>query len=116
MHFQTILVPQTVYDYFRNWRKSGVFTSILESLQIKLDKAGYIDWDLWCVDGASVRVTRAAAGAGKKVLNDTKTNPKTMLWAAQKAGLEPSSTFFLTARELHLPSKSPRARSANKRG
>jgi transposase len=107
---------QTVYDYFRNWRKSGVFSSILTALQIKLDKAGYIDWDLWCVDGASVRANRAAAGAGEKVLSDTKTNPKIMLWAAQKAGLERSSIFLLTARELRLPSKSQQARSASKSG
>ena len=40
--------------------------SIIEALQVKLDKAGYIDWDLWCVDGASVRAARAAAGAEKK--------------------------------------------------
>src|ERR1700760_4560733 len=59
----------TVYDYFRNWRKAGVFASIVAALQIKLDQQGYIDWDLWCVDGASVRATRAAGGAGKKVSN-----------------------------------------------
>src|SRR4051812_34518596 len=114
----------TVYDYFRNWRKAGVFASIIAALQIKLDKKGYIDWDLWCVDGASVwcvdgasvRATRAAAGAGKKASSVTKTNRPTTLWVAQKAGLEPSSTFLQTARELRWPSRSPRAKSASKRG
>lgn len=106
----------TVYDYFRNWRKAGVFTSIVAALQIKLDQQGHIDWDLWCVDGASVRATRAAGGAGKKVSRSTKTNRPTPLWAAQKAGLEPSSTFLLTARELRYPSRSRPGKSANKPG
>ena len=35
---------QTVYDHFRNWRKRGVFAAIIETLQVKLDKDGYIDW------------------------------------------------------------------------
>jgi transposase len=91
---------QTVYDHFRKWRKSGVFARIIEALQIKLDQQGLIDWELWCVDGANVRATRAAAGAGKKVSRGTPTNRKTTLWAAAEAGLEPSSTWLLTAREL----------------
>jgi transposase len=91
---------QTVYDHFRKWCKSGIFARIIEALQIKLDQQGLIDWELWCVDGANVRAARAAAGAGKKVSSDTRTNPKTTLWAAAEAGLEPSSIWLLTAREL----------------
>jgi len=91
---------QTVYDHFRKWRKSGVFARIIEALQIKLDQQGLIDWELWCVDGANVRAARAAAGADKKVSSDTRMNQKTTLWAAAEAGLEPSSTWLLTAREL----------------
>ena len=91
---------QTVYDHFRKWRKSGVFARIIEALQIKLDQQGLIDWELWCVDGANVRAARAAAGADKKVSSGTRMNPKTTLWAAAEAGLEPSSTWLLTAREL----------------
>src|SRR4051794_3305990 len=49
---------QTVYDHFSNWRKAGVFARILDVLQVRLDQEGLIDWDLWCVDGASVRATR----------------------------------------------------------
>ena len=52
---------QTVYDHFSKWRKAGVFAAILEALQIKLDDQGLIDWELWCVDGACVRASRAAA-------------------------------------------------------
>ena len=100
---------QTVYDHFRNWRKAGVFAAILEALQIKLDRAGLIDWDLWCVDGASVRAARAAAGACKKVASGAAasgapTSPRTTLWAAAEAGLDPSSIWLLTARELRSPS------------
>src|SRR4029453_12501802 len=91
---------QTVYDHFRNWRKDGVFARIVEALQIKLDKKGLIDWDLWCVDGASVRAARAAAGADKKVSSGPRKNRRTTLWAAAEAGLDPSSTWLLTAREI----------------
>ena len=96
---------QTVYEYFSNWRRSGVFAAIVEALQVKLDKNGLIDWDLWCVDGANVRAARAAAGAGKKVSSDTRTNRPTTLWAAAEAGLDRSSTWLLTARELRSPSR-----------
>jgi transposase len=91
---------QTVYDHFRKWRRSGVFARIIEALQVKLDKDGYIDWELWCVDGANVRAARAAAGADKKVSSGTRTSRKTTLWAAAEAGLEPNSIWLLTAREL----------------
>ncbi len=96
---------QTVYDHFRKWRKAGVFANIVEALQVKLDDEGYIDWELWCVDGASVRATRAAAGADKKVSSGIPTSPKTTHWAAAEAGLDPSSTWLLTARELRWRSK-----------
>ena len=107
---------QTVYDHFRKWRKSGVFARMIETLQVKLDNQGYIDWELWCVDGSSVRATRAAAGADKKVLNDIPMNPPTTHWAAREAGLAANSTWSLTVRALHLPSKSPPGKSTNRRG
>lgn len=98
---------QTVYDHFRNWRKSGLFASIVEALQVKLDNNGLIDWELWCVDGANVRAARAAAGADKKVSPATPTNPPTTHWAAAAAGLDRSSTWSLTVRAIPWPSKSP---------
>jgi len=107
---------QTVYDHFRNWRKSGVYARIIETLQVKLDAKGLIDWELWCVDGASVRATRAAAGADKKVSSDTPTSPGITHWAAAEAGLDRSSTWSLTVRELPWRSKSRPAKSMNARG
>jgi len=53
---------QTIYHRFNAWRKDGSFDRLLETLQIRLDREGHIDWDLWCIDGTS----RAAAGAGQK--------------------------------------------------
>lgn len=91
---------QTVYDYFRKWCQSGVFAAIVEALQIKLDQEGRIDWDLWCVDGASVRASRAAAGADKKAVPAMSQSPQTTLWAAAAAGLDRSSIYLLTARAL----------------
>ena len=106
---------QTVYDHFRNWRKSGVLALIVEALQVKLDKAGYIDWDLWCVDGSSVRAARAAAGADKKVFSATATNPPITRWAAAAAGLEPNSIWSLTVKAIRWPSKSRPVKSTNLR-
>jgi transposase len=96
---------QTVYDHFRTWRKAGVFAAVLEALQVELDRHGLIDWDLWCVDGASVRAARAAAGADKKVAGGTPASPRTTRWAAAGAGSGPSSTWSLTARELRWRSR-----------
>jgi transposase len=88
---------QTVYDYYRTWRDTGLFAAVLQALHIRLDKHGQIDWDLWCVDGSSVRAARAAAGADKKVSSATKMSPKTTHWAARVADSQASSTWLLTA-------------------
>src|SRR5438270_4796599 len=107
---------QTVSDHFRNWRKGGVFASVVEALQVKLDNRGRIDWELWCVDGSSVRAARAAAGAEKKVPPVTPTCPPTTRWAAAGAGSGPSSTSSPTATAPRWPSKSPPDRSTSRRG
>lgn len=104
---------QTVYDHFRRWRKCGVFTQIVEALQVKLDRNGYIDWELWCIDGSNVRAARAAAGADKKVSSAIPTNPKITRWAAAEAGGAANSTWLLTARAFRWPLKSPRASVTN---
>jgi transposase len=57
---------QTVHRRFTAWQKTGLLDRILGALQVRLDERGGIDWDLWCIDGSSVRGSRAAAGASKK--------------------------------------------------
>jgi transposase len=57
---------QTVHAYFTRWRRDGVLAKIIGKLQVDLDKKGLIDWNLWCVDGSSVRASKSAAGAEKK--------------------------------------------------
>jgi transposase len=96
---------KTVHRYFSQWRRTGVFAKMVEALQAKLDANGQIDWELWCVDGANVRASRAAAGAEKKVSSITRTSRRTTLWAAREAGLDRSSMWSLTVRELRWPSK-----------
>lgn len=54
---------QTAYTRFCQWRDQGVLDRIVERLQVLLADAGKIDWELWCVDGSSVRAARCAAGA-----------------------------------------------------
>jgi transposase len=87
---------QTVYDHFAKWRALGAYERILEALHIRLDADGAIDWDLWCIDGSSVRASRAAAGASKKAAAVTRTSRKTTLWAAREADSAASSTWLLT--------------------
>ena len=91
---------QTVYDRFRRWQREGLFDRILEQLQIRLDAEGRIDWDLWCVDGSSIRASRAAAGAGKKGATES---PETTLWAAREADSAANCIWLLTAEACPWP-------------
>ena len=61
---------QTVYHYRNAWRADGTLDKIIQALQVRLDRRGKIDWDLWCIDGSVVRAARCAAGAmASSVLN-----------------------------------------------
>ncbi len=57
---------QSAYHWFNLWRRDGTWDRMLEALHVRLDREGRIDWDLWCVDGTTIRASRAAAGAGEK--------------------------------------------------
>lgn len=96
---------RTVYGYFQQWRADGTFDRVLQVLQIRLDREGQIDWDLWCIDGSSVRAARAAAGASKKVSPHTRTNRKITRWAARGADSAANSTWLLTAEACPSRSK-----------
>jgi transposase len=104
---------KSVYHRFNRWRREGLFDHILKALQIRLDKQGKIDWDLWLVDGSNVRASRAAAGALKKRAKVS--NPTTTRWAARVADGDQSSTWLLTERALCSPSPSPRGKRTNPR-
>ncbi|ABO88629.1 probable transposase [Aeromonas salmonicida subsp. salmonicida A449] len=58
----------SVYNTFRRWQSTGHIDAILEALQLHLNEAGLIDFDLWCIDGSNVRASKDAAGARKKTL------------------------------------------------
>ena len=96
---------QSVYEYFTLWRSNGTYDRVLEALQIRLDREGKIDWDLFCIDGSNVRASRAAAGAAKKVSVGTPTNPETTLWAAREADSAANSTWWLTVKAFPSPLK-----------
>lgn len=85
---------QSAFDRFNRWRRDGTLDRVLERLQLRLDKEGRIDWDLWCIDATNVRATRAASGAAKKGIP---TNPRITRWVAREAGLAPRSTWYVTA-------------------
>jgi transposase len=93
---------QSVYHRFNRWRKDGTFDRVLKALRIRLDRQGHIDWDLWCVDGSSVRASRAAAGASKKAKNPREITR----WAAREAGGDQSSTWSLTVTAFPSPRSS----------
>ena len=103
---------QTVYHHFNSWRRRKIFERILQALQVRLDAAGHIDWDLWCVDGTMVRASRSAAGAGKK---GAPTSPPTTRWVARAADSGASSTWSLTATAFPSGSTSLRGRSTSAR-
>lgn len=96
---------QSVYEYFATWRGNGVFDSILDALHLRLDQYGKIDWDLWHIDGSSVRATRAAAGASKKACRPIPRNRTTTLWAAREAVSAANSTSSSTATARRSKSK-----------
>jgi transposase len=104
----------SIYHRFNRYRKDGTFDRVLKALRIRLDKNGHIDWDLWCVDGSSVRASRAAAGASKKAKNRAE-NPATTRWVARAADGDQSSTWSLTVREFPWPPSSAPGRTTNRR-
>jgi transposase len=62
----------TVYDRFRQWKKSGLFQRILDALEAQARKAEEIDFEFGAVDGSTVRAHKSAAGAEKKGLHPKK--------------------------------------------
>ena len=57
---------QTLYDRFARWTKDGTWDRLLQALLAAMQRRDKIDWELWCVDGTSIRALKAAAGARKK--------------------------------------------------
>jgi transposase len=80
---------QTVYERLVRWRRDGTFGRMLDRLRLRLDEAGLIDPDTWCVDGTSIRAGRPAAGGGKR---GRRRSPRTTPSAAPGAGSRPSCT------------------------
>lgn len=103
---------KTVYGHFLRWAKGGTFERVLRKLQIRLDREGLIDWDIFMVDGTSVRASKAAAGAGKRGEPE---NPSITLWGAREAGLAPRSILLAMEEDSPSPPASRRARSTSAR-
>jgi transposase len=80
---------RTVYERLVRWRRDGTFDRMLDRLRLRLDEAGLIDPDTWCVDGTSIRAGRPAAGGGER---GWRGSPRTTPSAARAAGSPPSST------------------------
>ncbi len=96
---------QSAYDRFNMYRKDGTLDRIVERLQMKLDENGEIDWELFCVDGSSVRAHRSAAGAKKGGLRKTpRRSPRTTLLGVPAGAGARSSTSSPTARGRRLRS------------
>lgn len=83
---------QTVYDRFNRWSRDGTLVTLAQALLVELDGAGRIDWDLWNIDGSSIRASRAAGGAAKNPLKKGKTSRPTMPWDTPGAASAASCT------------------------
>lgn len=57
---------QTVWRRFDEWSRDGRLNQVKQRLLARLNEAGQVDWDLWCVDGTSIRAARCASGGGKR--------------------------------------------------
>ncbi len=86
---------KTAYNRFNRWRQAGLIDRWLQALQIRLDAEGHIDWDLWCIDGSSVRAHVSAVGGGKK---GVRKNRQITHWAAAAAVGAPRSMWWLTVK------------------
>ena len=81
---------QTVYGRYRRWAREGLSERILRRLHLELDDDGRIDWDVFDVDGTSIRAHQSAAGAVKKgASEDATTTP----WDDRAEALERSFIF-----------------------
>lgn len=84
----------TVYDRYRRWTRDGMFDRILHRLHLELDADGRIDWDVFDVDGSSVRAHQSAAGAAKNHSQKrAKQNPTTTPWGDHAEALARSFIF-----------------------
>lgn len=62
---------KTVYDKFNRWSRNGFWKRIFCKLQEICQKEGKIDWEVFCIDGSSIRAHHAAAGARNcKTMNE----------------------------------------------
>ena len=85
---------QTVYDRYRRWMREGLFDRILHRLHLELDADGRIDWDVFDVDGSSIRAHQSAAGAAKNHSKKrAKQNPVTTPWDYRAEALVRSFIF-----------------------
>lgn len=99
---------ETAYGRFARWRREGLYDRVLQRLELRLDREGRIDWDLFCIDGTNVRASRSAAGGRKG--GSIRTSPRTTRWAAREAGGAASCTWLLTVEERPWRSRPPPGR------
>jgi transposase len=59
---------KTVYERFRLWSQLGLWQKIISELQADFEADGNIEWELFCIDGSSIRAHKSAAGAKKNAL------------------------------------------------
>lgn len=78
---------QSVYDRFNRWSGDDILLGIAEALLVELEHEGQLDWDLWHIDGSSVRASRAAAGAATKSLKKSPMNRPITPWDAPAGAL-----------------------------
>ncbi len=84
----------TIYGRFRRGSRDGTLDRILKASQMRLDEEGRVDWELFRIDGTSIRASRSAAGGGKR---GARTSRTTTRWVARAADSGRRSTWSWTA-------------------
>lgn len=84
---------RTVWRRFDQWRREGRLDQVKQRLLAHLNEAGALDWDLWCVDGTSIRAARCASGGGKGGATRSRRTTRSVVHAAVG---EPRSTSSRT--------------------
>jgi len=58
---------KTAYERFRLYSQEGLWQRVVSELQTEFEAEGNIDWELFCIDGSSIRAHKSAAGAKKSL-------------------------------------------------
>jgi transposase len=90
---------ESVYGRFDRRSKDGLLDRILRRLHARRDRLRRLDFDLWCVDGSSIRASRSAAGARRRRIDG---EPEGHALGRSRGGFGPKLHLIVDSRGLPL--------------